>query len=438
MFQSLGAAYTGITNGIAQQSSQWSEGSLLDDKRLLTLLDRCSDSTELLQSVADKHAHWSSLAKQAATSPAEIEQRIRDVAYWIGEFDELTYPITEYDSIFNQCKTASEMQDITTALGSMDSLLNEGDASIESKLDALCEAAERIGKIDTLEHLTRDAHDLRERARELGRATRSASMSELLDDDFDLQKAEQWLHTVDALARKHERGIEDLPELEKQFHEDRESLQEQLANHQNAVEECEKARAMLEEACKQLSAERKKQAEILAGKVTGLLPSLGLQQGCYSIEFSSVPASQLGTDKLTALFSPRTTTEPRPIAKSASSGEQARLMLAVTLVIAEHTNVPLLMLDEADAGLGADTASELAQLLHRITGNLQLLVITHQAQLAAEATSHIRVAPPEAQQTHASLYLLDSPELRVDEISRMLGSSEDEALRSAAEAMIAQ
>ncbi len=131
--------------------------------------------------------------------------------------------------------------------------------------------------------------------------------------------------------------------------------------------------------------------------------------------------------------------EPGPLAKIASGGELARLMLALKVVLAEVGSTPCLVFDEVDTGIGGATADAVGERLARLGKGVQVLVVTHAPQVAARADHHWRVekAVRRGQATVAA-HRLGAPERR-EEIARMLaGATVTEAARAAAASLIAQ
>jgi DNA repair protein RecN (Recombination protein N) len=129
---------------------------------------------------------------------------------------------------------------------------------------------------------------------------------------------------------------------------------------------------------------------------------------------------------------------PSPLARSASGGELARLMLALKVVLTKGSTVPTLVFDEVDAGIGGATAAAVGERLARLARNLQVLVVTHSPQVAAKGTGHWRVTKATAKgSTVTRVEALDAAARR-EEIARMLaGSRITDAARAAAAELLA-
>src|SRR6185295_15864106 len=128
--------------------------------------------------------------------------------------------------------------------------------------------------------------------------------------------------------------------------------------------------------------------------------------------------------------------EARPLAQVASGGELSRLMLALKVVLAQHDAIPTLVFDEIDQGVGAEVGSKVADALAQVGRSRQVLVITHLAQIAAHAASHLKVVKrPRKGVATAEVEVLERP-ARVEEIARLLGDPQDPALRRHAEELL--
>ncbi len=148
---------------------------------------------------------------------------------------------------------------------------------------------------------------------------------------------------------------------------------------------------------------------------------LAMKHAAFSLRIETLlEPRESGFEKVEFLFSPNPGEEPKPLAKIASGGELSRIMLALKQLHPE-SDVPTLVFDEVDTGIGGATSSMVGKKLKMVASRQQVLCITHLPQVAVHATHHYLVAKNiEAGRTHTSLMLL-SPQEQVDEIARMLG-----------------
>lgn len=143
---------------------------------------------------------------------------------------------------------------------------------------------------------------------------------------------------------------------------------------------------------------------------------------------------ETGVDTVEFLMSANPGEPLRPLAKVASGGEAARIMLALKRVLTQADQMPTLIFDEIDQGIGGRVGSVVGEKLWGLTGEHQVLVVTHLAQLAGFADRHYRVAKlVEGGRTHTRITPLDTPEERVQELAAMLGTLNESGLQSARE-----
>jgi DNA repair protein RecN (Recombination protein N) len=166
---------------------------------------------------------------------------------------------------------------------------------------------------------------------------------------------------------------------------------------------------------------------------------LGLPGGRFSVVLSTRPAiGAAGAEDLDFQVALNVGHDARPLARVASGGELSRLMLALKSILARLDSVPTLVFDEVDSGIGGSVALQVGQALRRLSTHHQVLVITHLAQIAARAHTHIVVAKAaRGGVTTTDIAVVDG-EGRVAELARMLdGDPESEVSRAHARELLA-
>jgi DNA repair protein RecN (Recombination protein N) len=208
-------------------------------------------------------------------------------------------------------------------------------------------------------------------------------------------------------------------------------------------EDLERAEAGIESAARLLSEKRAAAARKLEKEVTAVLKDLSFEKARFEIEILKKTASSdddaprytpTGVDSVEFLFSANPGQPPKPIQKVASGGELSRLMLALKSVFADFDEVPVLVFDEVDAGIGGRTAQAVAEKLKKLSRGRQVLCVTHLPQIAARADNHIRVIKDvRGDRVGITVETLEGRR-REEEIARMLGGTITEtSLRHARE-----
>ncbi|MGY1604354.1 DNA repair protein RecN [Geodermatophilus sp. SYSU D00815] len=189
------------------------------------------------------------------------------------------------------------------------------------------------------------------------------------------------------------------------------------------------ARAEVDELGRQVSDGRRSAAEGFAAEVGRELAGLAMKSArvSFSIETDADEPGPEGLDEVALLLAPHPGAPPRPVHKGASGGELSRVMLAIEVVFAGADPVPVMVFDEVDAGVGGQAAGEIGRRLARLAGDHQVVVVTHLAQVAAFADTHLVV--DKSPDTGAGVTATDiravEGEDRVRELARMLSGLAD-------------
>jgi DNA repair protein RecN (Recombination protein N) len=189
------------------------------------------------------------------------------------------------------------------------------------------------------------------------------------------------------------------------------------------------ARAEVDDLAAQVSTGRRDAAEGFAAEVGRELAGLAMKTARVSFSIDSHPEEPgpEGIDEVALLLAPHPGAPPRPVHRGASGGELSRVMLAIEVVFAGADPVPVMVFDEVDAGVGGQAAGEIGRRLARLARDHQVVVVTHLAQVAAFADTHLVV--DKSPDTGAGVTATDIRavvgEDRVRELARMLSGLTD-------------
>lgn len=199
--------------------------------------------------------------------------------------------------------------------------------------------------------------------------------------------------------------------------------------------------AILKKKAAELTRKRKKAGEGLARKAEAVLLELGFKKGKCGLQM--IPQSRLnrfGDALPELLFSPNVGEPLRPLNKVASSGELARVMLALKTLLADVDEIPVLVFDEVDANVGGEIGRTVGKRLKGIGRSHQVICITHLPQVASLGDTHFTVEKDQSgDRARVSIEKLDgNDESRVVELARMLGDRSAESARSHARDLLAE
>jgi len=272
---------------------------------------------------------------------------------------------------------------------------------------------------------------LRDLAREAERRAEQVGL-----DAERLAEMEGRLDVVQGLKKKYggsvEAALRRLEELKLRQAE----LADAKGTESKLEEEVMEAARQHGQACSRLSEGRKKAAPRFIREVIEQLHGLGFAQSRLEAALAVQEPGPDGAEGVELLFAPNPGESPRPLRAIASSGELARVMLALKTVLAEKDEVPILIFDEVDANVGGETAVAVAERLRGLGKSHQVLCLTHLPAVAAAADGHFAVAKRvEKGRTFAELARLEG-EGRERELTRMLGG-EGKAARMMAQELLA-
>jgi DNA repair protein RecN (Recombination protein N) len=264
-----------------------------------------------------------------------------------------------------------------------------------------------------------------------------ALLSELDADPFELERKEERLSALRAMARKHGVTPDVLPRTLERFREKLESIQGSDLRLSALDEHVARAVASYRQAAEKLSSARSIAAKKLETAVAGELEPLKLGHAKFRVAFEDVENGESASGLERVRFEVATIAgQPfGALTKIASGGELARFSLALKVALAETDPPAALIFDEVDRGVGGAVASAVGERLQRVARSTQILLVTHSPQVAARAASHFRIT----RRTDKTRVELLGDDERVEEIARMLAGTvvTDEA-RAAARRLIAE
>lgn len=387
------------------------------------MLDQQGGLTGLSRETSEAWQAWQKALRAlgAAQQNAHAIQQERERLQWqLDELEALSLKEGEWDLISNEQSRLAHGQALlegaTRALG----LLEDESASA---LQALNGAARQIQQLLRHDSGLQSVFD----ALESARISASEAVSDLhsyLDrlepDPEALARAERRVGELFEAARKFQVEPDELPAL-------RERLAGELADSEAATDlealqaQVDAAGQAYHDIAGRLSKERRRAAKRLGRDVTAAMQELAMQGGAFDVALEACQASAHGKENVEFMVAGHAGTPLRPLAKVASGGELARLSLALSVIASQAAQVPTLIFDEVDTGIGGAVAEVVGRLLRQLGERHQVLCVTHLPQVAARGAHHFEVRKSSADgNTQSDIRLLDAHG-RIDEVARMLG-----------------
>lgn len=239
----------------------------------------------------------------------------------------------------------------------------------------------------------------------------------------ELERLESRLDTIHKLRRKYGATCEEVLAYLERSRTELEEIEfagERLAALEQKLEKQTKA---AETAGALLRAVRQRAASELSERILSELAQLDMPKVQFVCQFEEIPLAPSGMDEVRFLMSANVGEALKPMSKVASGGELARIMLALKNVLAEQDHVPTLIFDEVDAGVSGQAAQKVAEKLRQVARAKQILCVTHLAQIAAMADTHLYISKAVRDgRTYTSVTPLDR-EGRKQEIARIIGGA---------------
>jgi DNA repair protein RecN (Recombination protein N) len=254
-------------------------------------------------------------------------------------------------------------------------------------------------------------------------------------DPAALQQADDRLDRIGRLKKKYGATVEEVLAYQQEIDAKLEQLRGREQDRAQLEAELDRLTAEVRKRGNDLTSRRTKAALALKKALEAEAHQVAMKHAVFEIALEPLAEPRTtGFERVEFLFSPNPGEPPRPLAKIASGGELSRLMLAVKQVLPE-SDVPTLVFDEVDSGIGGATSELVGRKLKNVAGQQQVLCITHLPQVAVFADQHLRVEKQvEAGRTATRVIVLEEAE-RTREVARMLAGATitESALSHAAE-----
>ncbi len=259
-------------------------------------------------------------------------------------------------------------------------------------------------------------------------------LDSMVHDPAEIEAMESRVFALRELYRKHGGGFDEVADCEREARRRLESLEGHLGRMEALRAAAEEREGIMKEMAARLTQSRRILAERLVREVNAELEELGMSGTTFWIEVQVGDLyTETGRDRVEMMISPAPGEDPMPISKVASGGELSRLMLALKVVLARADQVPTMVFDEVDAGIGGATAGKVGEKMARLGSFHQVICVTHLPQIAAYADVQFRIFKADGGERIMTMLEELGEEERVVELARMLGGSEETASRHARE-----
>ena len=426
--------------------------SLLRVRQHIDFLDRYaglqSPRAETAARVHQLHETRSQLGS-LLSDERELARRIDLLKYQVQEIGAAKLQVGEEEELVAQHKILANAEKLISQTDLLYNTLAESEDVRGSVLDLVGEVSAGLARLAELDPRLEEQHKTVEAITYQLQEAAGALRSYREGIDYDparLRQVEERLDLIHDLKRKYGDSIEEILAFAVSAGEELDGL----AHSEERIEELQdRERLLLGEIAhlaSQLSQARQLAAESLAQGIEAELRELGMEKARFAVSIAQreiddgvqvdgkrYAFDSTGMDQVEFMISPNVGEPLKPLSRIASGGETARLMLAMKTVLSRADDVPVLIFDEIDAGLGGRAGAVIGRKLWALARNHQVLCVTHLPQIAAFGDTHYRVAKQvHSGRTTTSVDRLE-PDGSTEELAQMLGADSEATFLSARE-----
>lgn len=413
-----------ITESIADLHGQHQHQKLLNKESHIDFLDgfaRLTKEREKMRKLYEELMATQQRLKEMIKKEEEAREKEEFYKFKLEELEKANLKEGEESELEERINILSNIEKLQSLVTAAIFDIYESDDSAYEKIYRTIQNLQDLSKIDS--HLREPLENLSELPDKLDEIWRNLVeyKNNLTLNPEELEELRNRLAFLKNLKNKYRKTIEELIK-------EKETLREELAmieNYENEIStlksQIEDLKVKADEQASLLTKERTKAKPVLEKLIKEELSELAMEKSEFVVEISEAPElGPSGKDLVEFFISTNPGEPPRPLYKIASGGELSRIMLAIKRVLAEVDDVPTLVFDEADTGIGGKVAEKVGRKMKDISRKRQVIVITHLPQIAVFADRHFVVEKyTKSGKTYINIREL-SEEEKIKEIARML------------------
>ncbi|WP_353148124.1 AAA family ATPase [Chryseobacterium sp.] len=422
--------------------SQFETSNLFTSEYQFKIIDGLSGNKKGIEEYQQEFSDFQNLKvllKKLQVQLSEVNKESDYKEFLLNELEELKLDDVDHEDVQNQLSIQENAGMISENIGQILSRFHQEEIGIlsffneaRSKLSKIAEVSTGFAELN--ERFETSFVELKDMISEL---EHEAEKVEINPENLIILT--ELNNKINALFLKHNvSDISELIEIRNQLAGDQKGASELEAQIAETQENIAKKEKTLQELADKLSKNRKKNIPVFVKKAESLLKKLGLEKAKVDIELQDIPEfNTFGKENIQLLFQANSGFPLKPIQTAISGGERSRVMLAVKKIIAESDELPTLILDEIDTGVSGKVAEEIGNLMREMSEDMQLIVISHLAQVAAKGNDNYKVVKQDVSGRTQSTIIPLSDEEKLNEIAQLLSGSKitEAALAQAKELM---
>jgi len=420
--------------------SQFETSNLFSEEYQFKIIDGLSENKLLISAYQQDFNTYQKLNKVLQELENQLENSNKEADYQnflLSELGEIDLESIDLEELKNQVSIGENAGNIIENLNYISGRFYQEEIGV---LDGLNDIKNKIQKIaENSPHFEELSKRLDEAHLEL-KDIHNQIENELEKVEIDpesLAAMTSLLNKINTLFLKHQvSDIEGLIEIKNRLssqQKNSEDLEKNIIDIQNQLSQLTEK---LNNLASDISKNRKSAIPIFTEKIEKILKKLGLEKAKIEVELTdNENFNKFGKEHIQLLFQANTGFPLKPIQNAISGGERSRVMLSIKKIIAENTELPTLILDEIDTGVSGKVANEIGNVMQEMAENIQLIVITHLAQVAAKGSNNYKVVKEDVNGKTQSTIIPLNEEQKLQEIAQLLSGDTitDAAIQQAKE-----
>ena len=414
-----------ISESLVDIYSQNTHHSLLKKTAQREILDSFLDTKEELKLLKKLYSEWERLVIEQdkfLQNKESFLNELNETEDKYNEFSALNFTYVEWNQLQVDQKFLANGKELISGINKCISMIDEGDISLNSlSREAQVELKNLYGLDKRLENANNIMRSIQAESVELARELSNYLQNVDIDENLQ-QMVEEKIQTIFNFCRKYNVKPENLQSESEKWLQRLEELKAMLGDKDISAL-VKEARVSYDAVAINISNQRKTAASSLSKLITEKLNQLSFNDATFKVELIPSDPSMHGNESIQFLVSTFKGGDLQPIQKVLSGGELSRISLAIRVASIANIDVPTMIFDEVDVGIGGGVAEVVGNLLKDLGDkkNTQALVITHLPQVAAKSNNHYKVSKIQAgDSVKSKIHHLNESE-RIDEIARMLG-----------------
>lgn len=406
-------------------SGQNQSQSLLDASTHIDFLDAFGQKqiAPLLTAYQTEYRRYQQLKRQLDNVQNNQQQRAQQLdmlQFQIQEIQTAHLQANEEEKLLEEQKQLSNFEKINTNLQTAYAALAQGNTGIVEQLGTAAKALQDIDEYEAeynqiAQEMTNAYYDLQDSQE------RIRQQLELQDyNPKRLDEIEQRLQLIQDLEKKYGNSIGSVLDFGQQAQDKLQRLQTEQQDPQQLQTELDQQTHILQQKAQLLQQRRQKAAQQLVQEIGQQLKSMYMPKTVFTVHFRHCQYNLKGDQTIEFYLQTNPGENAKPLAKVASGGELARIMLAIKTVLSRYQSVATLVFDEIDTGVSGRVAQAIGEKMVQIAQYVQVLCITHLPQVAAISDQQYLVEKQSQKQKTNTVITALSPEQRVEVIAQML------------------